>query len=124
MPLFDTVTILLLIPVYSNFLQPLLKRLDRELSVLARTAWGFAICAAAMLVAGAVERWRSHSLGDGLKLSVLAQIPQYTLVGASEVFAMVGQMEYFYDEVRPVLPVQIEKFRLFRTVFWVSLRNN
>ena len=27
-------------------------------------------------------------------------------------------------EVRPVVPVQIEKLRIFRTIFWVSLREN
>ena len=88
MGLFDTVTILLLIPIFTNFLQPLLKSWNCELSVLGRTGWGFAICSAAMLVAGAVERWRSHSLEDGQKLTVVAQVPQYMLVGASEVFAV------------------------------------
>jgi POT family len=103
MPLFDTGAILLLIPVYNNFLHPLLKRLQCELSVLTRMALGFAISAAAMFVAGIVERWRIDRIEDNDKLTVLAQIPQYAMVGASEVFAAVGQLEFFYNEVSKLL---------------------
>lgn len=103
MPLFDTMAVVLLIPVYNNFLQPLLKSVNCELSVLARIGWGFGISAVAMLVAGMVEQWRMHSLEDGHKLTVLAQIAQYALVGTSEVFAAVGQLEFFYNEVNLLL---------------------
>lgn len=99
MPLFDTLAILLLIPVYDHVLRPFLKRMNCNLSTLMRIALGFAIIAAAMLMAAYVEHWRVHSLRDGNKVTILAQIPQYTLVGTSEVFAAIGQLEFFYDEV-------------------------
>lgn len=99
MPLFDTGSILLLIPLYNNGLKPLLKHMNCDLSTLARIGWGCAMAAVAMLVAGMMERWRMQCLEGGHKLTVLAQITQYALVGTSEVFAAVGQIEFFYDQV-------------------------
>lgn len=33
-------------------------------------------------------------------LSIFWQAPQYFIVGASEVLASIGQLEFFYDQVR------------------------
>ena len=59
---------------------------------------GLVIGMAAMVVAGVVEveRLRRVAAPDQpSSLSVLWQVPQYALIGASEVFMYVGQLEFF-----------------------------
>ncbi|XP_068634121.1 protein NRT1/ PTR FAMILY 7.3-like [Aristolochia californica] len=62
---------------------------------------GLIVAAIAMISAGIVE-FKRLKLADGCtsckdssSLSILWQIPQYLLVGASEVFMYVGQLEFF-----------------------------
>lgn len=81
------------------------------------------VCALAMVYAAAVESWRltlfqaarpraAAAAAPGppfdrfdqappgrVELSILWQAPAYILVGASEVLASVGQLEFFYDQV-------------------------
>jgi len=53
-----------------------------------------------MVTAALVETRRLASAhGEGqASMSILWQVPQYFLVGASVVFACVGQTEFFYNE--------------------------
>lgn len=50
MAMFDTISIIVLIPIYDGIVNPLMKRLGCELSMLQRIGWGFLVAAAAMLV--------------------------------------------------------------------------
>lgn len=50
MAMFDTISIIVLIPIYDGIVNPLLKRLRCELSMLQRIGWGFLVAAAAMMV--------------------------------------------------------------------------
>lgn len=70
------------------------------------------ICACATLTAALVENWRLRLLNDCVLptdqqfpqeclLSVLWQLPQYVILGMSEVLASVGLLELFYSQVRP-----------------------
>ena len=82
------------------------------------------IAVLAMLYSAGVEAWRLDIFrrmpdtgsddrivtGDSLQygptvvpLSILWQAPAYMLVGASEVFASIAQLEFFYDQVRAQL---------------------
>jgi hypothetical protein len=81
------------------------------------------VAALAMLYAAGIESWRlslfrsSHGGddpgpvaggGDGggggdyerVAINIMWQSPAYILVGASEVLASVGQLEFFYDQAR------------------------
>jgi POT family len=100
MAMFDTVSIIVLIPIYDGILHPLMKRLRCELSMLQRIGWGFLLAALAMLVAGLVERRRLDAVAAGGNIGIMTQVLQYTLVGSSEVLASIGQIEFFYDQVR------------------------
>lgn len=99
MAMFDTLSIVVLIPIYDGIVQPLMKSARCELTMLQRTGWGFVVIAGAMAYASVVERRRMNALAAGGSLSVLEQAPQYILVGASEVLASIGQIEFFYDQV-------------------------
>ncbi|KAK3166255.1 hypothetical protein QOZ80_1AG0043410 [Eleusine coracana subsp. coracana] len=113
---FDTLSVMLWVPVYDRVLVPLARRAtgrDRGLTQLARMGVGLVVLAVAMVAAGALETARRRVIarhgyydshtgagGDGeyLPLSIFWQVPQYVVVGASEVFTFIGQMEFFYDQ--------------------------
>ena len=61
---------------------------------------GLIIAIAAMVAAGTVEIFRLRAVTDdgSSSLSILWQIPQYVLIGASEVFMYVGQLEFFNSQ--------------------------
>jgi len=66
---------------------------------------GLIIAIIAMVAAGTVELFRLRfikkdciSCNGESSLSILWQAPQYILIGASEVFMYVGQLEFFNDQ--------------------------
>lgn len=101
MSLFDILSVLVFIAVYRRALVPAMARVSgnpRGLTELQRMGVGLVIGMAAMVVAGVVEveRLRRVAAPDQpSSLSVLWQVPQYALIGASEVFMYVGQLEFF-----------------------------
>jgi solute carrier family 15 (peptide/histidine transporter), member 3/4 len=113
---FDTLSVMLWVPLYDRLVVPLARRAtghDRGFTQLARMGVGLVVLTAAMLAAGALEVARRRVIarhdmydtntgagGDGeyLPLSIFWQVPQYVVVGASEVFTFIGQMEFFYDQ--------------------------
>lgn len=62
MALFDTLSIIVLIPIYDGIVHPIMKRLRCDLTLLQRIGWGFLVAALAMVVAGVVERRRIIAL--------------------------------------------------------------
>ena len=112
----NTLGVVLLIPVYDRLLIPLMRRLGRPITLLGRIGWGLVICSAAMFAAAALERQRLQMYHDKeltgahvgkwgriVDLSVWWQAPQYLLVGLSEVFTSIGQLEFFYDQAPDVM---------------------
>ena len=123
----NTLAIVGLIPFYDTLLAPALRRAGRPLTLLRRIGWGLVVCVAAMGVASYVEWYRlklfreghviraademdsnhHHSSGGGshsvVDISVWWQVPQYLLIGLSEVFTSIGQMEFFYDQAPDVM---------------------
>ncbi|KAJ6702814.1 OLIGOPEPTIDE TRANSPORTER-RELATED [Salix viminalis] len=101
MSAFDICSVLVCTGIYRQILVPLAGRLSgntRGLTELQRMGIGLIIGMLAMLAAGATEIERLRHVTEGEKassLSIFWQIPQYVLVGASEVFMYVGQLEFF-----------------------------
>ena len=106
---FDVASVILWVPVYDRILVPIAKKITgkkRGISVFQRIGIGHFISGLCMLAAAAVEIKRlqlARELGlvdklVAVPLSVLWQLPQYFLLGASEVFAFIGQLEFFYEE--------------------------
>lgn len=105
---FDAVSVILFVPVYDRVLVPAARRLtgnDRGLSELQRFGAGLFLSVLVMAAAALVETFRLQTMAAAAagdegekKMCILWQVPQYLLVGASVVFACVGQSEFFYNE--------------------------
>lgn len=99
---FNVVSAILWVPIYDAFIVPVAKRFtgkERGITELQRIGIGLFISILAMLVAALVEMKRLEIAKAGLvQMSILWQIPQYVLVGASEVFTFIGQVEFFYGQ--------------------------
>ncbi|KAI4372408.1 hypothetical protein MLD38_010646 [Melastoma candidum] len=103
---FDILSVAVFIFLYRRVINPLIGRIrktsPRGLTELQRMGVGLVIAILAMLAAGVVECHRlKYAQNDCLhcegssSLSIFWQIPQYALIGASEVFMYVGQLEFF-----------------------------
>ncbi|KAF4365811.1 hypothetical protein F8388_014454 [Cannabis sativa] len=107
MTVFDFIFTSLFIILYERLVFPLhvkvTKREPKLPSALERIGIGLAIASLAMLVAGFVEQQRRKFAIGSLEqetssLSILWQIPQYFLVGASDAFVYVARMEFFASQ--------------------------
>ncbi|KAL8543978.1 hypothetical protein ACS0TY_004506 [Phlomoides rotata] len=103
---FDILSVAAFIFLYRRVLNPLVRRIKKKgskgLTELQRMGIGLVIAVIAMIAAGIVECYRlkyaqkdcKHCTGSS-SLSIFWQVPQYALIGASEVFMYVGQLEFF-----------------------------
>ncbi|PIN07765.1 H+/oligopeptide symporter [Handroanthus impetiginosus] len=106
---FDILSVAFFIFLYRRVLDPLVRRIRKKdskgLTELQRMGIGLVIAVMAMLSAGIVECYRlkyarkdcKHCQGSS-SLSIFWQVPQYALIGASEVFMYVGQLEFFNSQ--------------------------
>ncbi|XP_021744657.1 protein NRT1/ PTR FAMILY 7.1-like [Chenopodium quinoa] len=101
MSVFDICSVLICTGIYRHILVPIFGKLSgnpKGLTELQRMGVGLIIGMLAMVAAGITEIERLKRVvnhEEKSTLSVLWQIPQYVLVGASEVFMYVGQLEFF-----------------------------
>lgn len=103
---FDILSVAAFIFIYRRVIDPVFARLTKSsLTELQRMGIGLVIAICAMVSAGTVEIFRlKHANKDCLRcdnsssLSIFWQIPQYVLIGASEVFMYVGQLEFFNSQ--------------------------
>ncbi|KAK7340548.1 hypothetical protein VNO77_21254 [Canavalia gladiata] len=101
---FDILSVAAFIFIYRRVLDPLVARTTKSkgLTELQRMGIGLVLAIMAMVSAGLVERFRlkhatqnCNNCEGSSSLSIFWQVPQYVLVGASEVFMYVGQLEFF-----------------------------
>ncbi|KAJ7009335.1 protein NRT1/ PTR FAMILY 7.1-like [Populus alba x Populus x berolinensis] len=125
MSAFDICSVLVCTGIYRQILVPLVGRLSgnpKGLTELQRMGIGLVIGMLAMLAAGATEIERLKNVIEGHKVSSLSifwQIPQYVLVGASEVFMYIGQLEFFNGQA----PDGIKSFGSSLCMASISLGN-
>ncbi|XP_004491684.1 protein NRT1/ PTR FAMILY 7.1-like isoform X1 [Cicer arietinum] len=125
MSVFDICSVLLCTGIYRRILVPLAGKLSgnpKGLTELQRMGVGLVIGMLAMVAAGVTELARLQHLSPGEKassLSIFYQIPQYVLVGASEVFMYVGQLEFFNGQA----PDGIKSFGSSLCMASISLGN-
>ncbi|XP_028772835.1 protein NRT1/ PTR FAMILY 7.3 [Neltuma alba] len=98
---FDILSVAFVIFLYRRVINPFLRRLkqfrSKGLTELDRMGIGLVIAVMAMVSAGIVECYRLKYAEQGFtsSLSIFWQVPQYAMIGASEVFMYVGQLEFF-----------------------------
>ncbi|KAF6152605.1 hypothetical protein GIB67_013052 [Kingdonia uniflora] len=103
MSVFDIISISAFIIFYdkliAHFYVKQMKKKPKELSELQRMGIGLVIAVAAMVSAGIVElqrlKYAKDSGNELSSLSIFWQIPQYILIGVSEAFMYVAQLEFF-----------------------------
>lgn len=125
-----TLSIILLMPLYEKILIPITQLITRDkkgISVMKRMGIGMFLSIIAMVIAAIVETKRleiSRSMGnlesqsETVPLSIFWLLPQYILLGVSDIFTVVGMQEFFYNEV----PVRMRTmgFALYTSVFGVG----
>ncbi|KFK37592.1 hypothetical protein AALP_AA3G003400 [Arabis alpina] len=126
-----TLSIILLMPLYDKILIPITKRIknnSKGISVMERMGVGMFLSIIAIVIAALVERKRldisqnMKTLPDydpeTVPMSIFWLLPQYILLGISDIFTVVGMQEFFYSEV----PVQMRTmgFALYTSVFGVG----
>ncbi|KAI5675202.1 hypothetical protein M9H77_06152 [Catharanthus roseus] len=125
MSAFDICSVLICTGIYRNILVPLAGRLSgnpKGLTELQRMGAGLIIGMLAMVAAGVTENERLKRVlhkEHSSSLSIFWQIPQYVLVGASEVFMYVGQLEFFNGQA----PDGIKSFGSSLCMASISLGN-
>ncbi|GAB4857798.1 hypothetical protein Ancab_015706 [Ancistrocladus abbreviatus] len=129
---FDIVSVAAFIFIYRRILEPVAssirKKDSKGLTELQRMGIGLIIAVMAMVSAGIVECYRLRyskkaclhcGASSSSSLSILWQIPQYVLVGASEVFMYVGQLEFFNAQT----PDRLKSFGSALCMTSISLGN-
>ncbi|KAL1539592.1 protein NRT1/ PTR FAMILY 7.1 [Salvia divinorum] len=125
MSVFDICSVLFCTGIYRQILVPIAGRLSgnpKGLTELQRMGVGLIIGMLAMVAAGLTEMERLKRVVPGQpvsSMSIFWQIPQYVLVGASEVFMYVGQLEFFNGQA----PDGIKSFGSSLCMASISLGN-
>lgn len=108
---FISFSILLFIPIYDRIIVPSARAFTGKsggLTMLQRIGTGIAVSAIAMMTAALVEMKRlqtarEHGLVDKPNVTVPMRVwwlvPQYSLYGFSDVLAIVGLQEFYYDQM-------------------------
>ncbi|KMZ75763.1 putative peptide transporter, Protein NRT1/ PTR FAMILY 8.4 [Zostera marina] len=109
--IFDILSIIICVPIYDCLIVPVARRItgnERGFTPLTRIGIGLGISTLSMLAAGILEVVRLNTVIKNNELygpdnnipafSIFWQVPQYFIMGAAEVFTLVGQVEFFYME--------------------------
>lgn len=103
-----TISIIILMPWYDRFFIPLVRSLTRNekgVSVMERMGIGMFLSIIAMAIAAMTERkrleicWKAGDSSEDVSFSIFWLLPQYILLGISDIFTVVGMQEFFYCEV-------------------------
>lgn len=108
---FITLSLIVFIPMYDRIFVPIAKAISKKpsgISMLQRIGIGLFLSLTSIVFAAVVERKRletavMYGLVDSpnatIPMSALWLAPQYILSAVSDVFAMIGLQEFFYEQV-------------------------
>jgi len=114
---FNTVTILILVPIFERGIYPLLRKNNIKFGMLKRIGVGLLLATLGILYSGCLEVYRLELFRRGyviaqdvggkevlaVDLSVLWQAPGFVFVGAGEVLASITGLEFAYDQSPPTM---------------------
>lgn len=105
---FDHLSFIFWVPIYDRIIVPFARKFTGHkngLTQLQRMGIGLVISIFTMLSAGILEHVRlrivkKHNYYDyeQMPMSIFWQVPQYFLIGCAEVFTLIGQLEFFYEQ--------------------------
>ncbi|KAF2928381.1 hypothetical protein DAI22_06g275000 [Oryza sativa Japonica Group] len=101
---FQMLTTIVLIPLYDRVFVPAARKhtgREKGISDLLRIGGGLATVGLAMAAAATVETKRASAART--TASILWQAPQFVLVGAGELLATIGQLDFFYSQAPPAM---------------------
>ncbi|KAL4014274.1 hypothetical protein IC575_026474 [Cucumis melo] len=106
--IFDTLSVIFWVPVYDRIIVPMARKYTGHpngITQLQRMGIGLFISILAMLSAAILElvrlrEVRRHNYYElkHMPMSIFWQVPQYFLIGCAEVFTLIGQLEFFYEQ--------------------------
>nr|GMD54811.1 protein NRT1/ PTR FAMILY 5.8-like [Ipomoea batatas] len=103
-----TISIVLLMPLYDKVFIPFIRaftRNERGVTVTQRMGIGMFLSVVAMAIAALTENKRLQIAGrqppeqETVAMSIFWLLPQYILLGISDIFTVVGMQEFFYAQV-------------------------
>jgi peptide/histidine transporter 3/4 len=108
---FSGISMIICVVLYDRVLVPVARRVSGVtlgITMLQRIGTGMALAVAALVIAALVEMRRLTTAMDAgvvdqpdaaVPMSLWWIVPQYALIGAADVFTMVGMQEFFYDQM-------------------------
>ncbi|KAL6560423.1 hypothetical protein OROGR_003982 [Orobanche gracilis] len=103
MSAFEIISAAAFILIHRRFVDPVVARLRKSgggLTEIERMGIGLIIAFMSMMAAGIVEHFRiMNAVKFSSGLSVFWQVPQYVFIGVSEIYMLVGQLEFFNGQV-------------------------
>jgi peptide/histidine transporter 3/4 len=108
---FTGISMITCVVLYDRVLVPMARSvsgLASGITMLQRIGTGMALAVAALVIAALVEMKRLSAAMDAgvvdqpdatVPMSLWWVVPQYALLGAADVFAVVGMQEFFYDQM-------------------------
>ena len=96
---FNTLLVLVLLPLFEKFLYPALERIHVEVTALRRMSCGMVLASVAFFMSAILERAISKSFDNSI--SVFWQLPQYAVLTVAEIGVSTTGLEFFYAEAPP-----------------------
>ena len=90
----NALLILILIPVFSFGVYPLLERMGIRVTALRKMGWGFVM----VVITFALIAWIQTQIDNGIKLSIGWQLFAYVLLTVSEIFVSITGLEYAFSQ--------------------------
>ncbi|KAI3997579.1 hypothetical protein MKX01_029410 [Papaver californicum] len=102
-----SISIILLVPVYDKVVTPIFRIIsqsNKRITIMQRMGFGLFLSVIAMSIAAFIETQRikihrREPNNISAQLNIFWLVPQYLIMGMSEVFTIVGMQEFFYSEV-------------------------
>ncbi|CAD5119517.1 DgyrCDS8119 [Dimorphilus gyrociliatus] len=127
--IFNSVCIMLFIPLMDRVIYPLMDKFGKKPTQLQRLGFGMIVITTSFLISGGLEIVRKKDIekngviqqviGDktynASHVTILGQIPQFALTGASEVFTSITSLEFAYSQAPKSLKSVIMGINLMMT---------